>query len=809
MKYQNEQTESKLGYDQLRSLLASRASTEDGKDLCERIRPFGSPGGVEVELLRVEECRDLLLYDEPFYFEVTTAMGPTFDEAEVKGNWLRVPEIFRLVKWLGMVREVVSYFKARKDKYPTLYRNVERIEWNKDLLVKLGRIVDDRGNLRDDASPELKRLRRERASQSSDLRKNLQSILRNASQNGWADAAEITIRNDRYVIPLLADFKGRVKGFVHDVSQSGRTIFVEPSSALEQNNRIRELFIAENNEIVRILTEATSWVREDLAALRDYGKTIARLDFIRAKAKMAVDLRAHKPRFDPKGKNLEIILGRHPLLILKEGMGYDKVVPLSVNMSEHSRIILISGPNAGGKSVSLKTVGMLQLMVQSGMLVPCEPESEFRWFDKLFLDIGDEQSLQSDLSTYTSHLANMRLMLDNLDKRSLFLMDEFGSGTDPKLGGAMAEAFLEEFLASGGFGIITTHYGNLKNFADHQPGIVNAAMQFDPQSLTPTYHIEVGIPGRSYAFEIARNVGIPEKILEKAMGKIDGDQVYSEELLLKLEEQKAELEVVLKEQKERNAELKTWLERNQSMNQHIKQQEKRIMREAHAQAQGLIDAANAKIENTIREIREEQANRERTRELRRELREMLPDPPPAEPDELPVPVVAEEEAEEGKHEDAIEQMPGAEIRVGDWVQLLESSSMGRVIDLQGKRAVVNVGDLRLTVKLKQLVRLKKRKAEKGIAVPSNFGARIERRSHATSELRVKGFRVEQALPVVGKFIDDALMAGMKEVRILHGKGTGALREAIREYLNAVPEVVKMTDAPLDAGGEGWTVVSLN
>lgn len=803
MKYQHEQTESKLGYDQLRQLLSLRASTEDGKALCQRMKPFRSPGGVEVELTRVSECQELLLYDEPYYFEVTTAMGGTLDDAEIEGNWLRAAELHRLVKWLAMVRDLVSYFKVRKAKYPTLYRNVERTEWNKDLLIKLMRIVDDRGNLRDDASPELKRLRRERMNQSSDLRRSLQSILRNAAQNGWAEASEITIRNDRYVIPLLADFKGRVKGFVHDVSQSGRTIFVEPSSVLEQNNRIRELFIEENNEIVRILTEATSWIRLEVPSLRDHSKTVARLDFIKAKAQMAIDTQSSKPRFNAKGKTSRIVHGRHPLLILKDGMSHEQVVPLSLEMNHDARIILISGPNAGGKSVSLKTVGLLQLMVQSGMLAPCDKESEFRWFEQIFLDIGDEQSLQSDLSTYTSHLANMRLMLEKLDKASLFLMDEFGSGTDPKLGGAMAEAFLETFLRSGAYGVITTHYGNLKNFADTQEGIVNAAMQFDPNTLTPTYHIELGVPGRSYAFEIAKNVGIPEALLERAKSKIDGDQVYSEELLLKLEAQKAELEKVLKEQKDRNSELKMWLERNQSMNKHIKQQENRILREAHVRAQALIDAANAKIENTIREIREEQANREKTRTLRQELREMLPDPPPPEPDEIP-----EVTEEEKKMEEEVEVMPGAEIRVGDWVKMVDSSSMGQVIDLQGKRAVVTAGDLRLTVKVKQLVRLKKAKAQKGIAVPASLGSRISRRANASSELRVKGFRVEQALPVVGKFIDDALVNGMKEVRILHGKGTGALRQAIREYLTAVPEVVKLKDAPIDAGGAGWTVVQL-
>ncbi len=799
MKYYNERTEQQLGFDRLREFLIGRANTEDGKALCERLKPYAKPGGIDIELTRVLECKELLETDESFTLEIRDSMEIIFDHASVNGHWLILSDLFRFLKWLQMVRDVISYFRTRKEKYPTLWSGIERLDWRKDLLVRLKGIVDAKGNMKDDASPTLKVLRRQRMSLSSDLRRQLNSILRHASQSGWTDASEITIRNDRYVIPLNADFKGRIKGFVHDVSQSGRTVFVEPSSVLDANNRIREVLLQEKNEITRILIEATTWIREELPALKDYAKSVARLDFIRAKARLAVDTKSIKPKFDRKGNVAQILQGRHPLLMLKEGMTYEQVIPLTVRMEkEKSRIILISGPNAGGKSVSLKTIGLLQLMIQSGLLVPCDEESEFVWFEKLFIDIGDEQSIQSDLSTYTSHLANMQVMIQSMDDRSLFLVDEFGSGTDPRLGGAMAEAFLERFLASGAFGVITTHYGNLKNFADNRPGIVNAAMQFNPQSLSPTYQIEIGVPGRSYAFEIARNVGIPEEILDEARSKVDGDQLQSEELLLKLEGQKAELEAVLKEQKENNSELKHWLTRNQEMNRMIKQQETRILREAHEAAQALINEANSKIERTIKEIRENQADREKTKELRTELREMLPDPPPALPDE----VVQEEEKEA-----APEIIKGEEINIGDWVQVRESQSTGKVLDIQGKRAIVAIGEMRATVKMNRLDKIKKPKKDK---VRAGTGTnRISKRAHVSTELHVKGFRVEQALPVVSKFIDDALMAGVKELRILHGKGTGALRQAIRDYLTAVPEVNKLTDAPLDAGGEGWTLVSLN
>lgn len=801
MRYFNEQTEDKLGYSQLRDLLAGRATTEEGKAQCVRLKPYSKPRGIEVELGRVMECRNLLRAEEPFYFEVSQSVAGLLDHASVPGNWLRVDDIFRLQKWLRMVRELITYFKARKETYPLLWRMVERLNWNKNLPAHLDRILDSRGNMRDDASPKLKLLRRERNAQSADLRKSLASILRNAIQNGWSEASEITIRNDRFVIPMISDFKGRIKGFVHDVSQSGRTIFVEPTSVLEQNNRIREIFLEEHNEVTRILLEVTAMIREEVPSLRDYSKSVARLDFVRAKARLAIDTGSEKPKFDPKRREMNIILGRHPLLLLKSGMQKEDVVPLSLHMDADNRIILISGPNAGGKSVSLKTVGLLQLMLQSGLLVPCSAESEFTWFNQLFIDIGDEQSIQSDLSTYTSHLQNMGQMLKHLHNQSLFLMDEFGSGTDPKLGGALAEAFLEKFVEAGAFGVITTHYGNLKNYADHTPGLVNAAMQFDPTTLTPTYSIEVGVPGRSYAFEIAKNVGIPKAILKSARERIDGEQIYSEELLLKLESQKAELEQVLGEQKTKNAELKKWLERNQQLNKQIKSQQTGILAEAHKQAEGLINQANAKIEHTIKEIREQQADRERTRELRKELREMLPEPPPAEPDE-----VVEREVPKEVKPDLPVVMPGATISEGDWVQMVNTVNVGKVLNIQGKRAVVSMGELRVTVKLNQLERIKSPKHVREVA--GGGRGSVGKMATVSTELRVKGFRVEQALPVVNKFIDDAIVAGLKEVRILHGKGTGALRQAIRDTLHKVPEVSRFTDAELNAGGAGWTVVSL-
>lgn len=802
MKNLNQQTEEKLGFHELRSLMEARAATEEGKEICVRMAPFRKPSLIAAELERVRECRDLLLYEDSFSIEFTTSVQPLLDQAAIAGNWLKAQDLFRLAKWLRMVRDIMHYFRQRKEKYPGLWDLVAGLDWKKELLAQIDQLLDDRGNVRDDASPELRLIRRQMQETSAELRRTLQATLRNAINNGWSDANEITIRNERLVIPVKADFKGKIKGFVHDVSSSGQTIFLEPSSALDANNHLRELQLQEHNEIVKLLSAITAKIRLEVPLLAAYIKAVTRVDFTRAKARLAIDMHAEKPLFIPEGTCTMIVKGRHPLLLARRQMRKEDVVPLSILLDTDQRIVLISGPNAGGKSVTLKTIGLMQLMVQSGMLVPAEESSEFRYFDKLFIDIGDEQSIQSDLSTYTSHLRNMREMLGGLDGRTLFLMDEFGSGTDPRLGGALAEAFLDRFVATGAFGVITTHYGNLKKYAEQTPGIVNAAMQFDPKTLTPTYQIEVGVPGRSYAFEIAANVGVPAAILKDARNRIEGTELQTEELLLKLEAQRAELETVMADNKKKNEELKHLLERNKALGEQTKANEAKVLKQAHQQAQAMIDSANAKIERTIKEIRESQAEKERTRELRKELQAMLPTPPPVEEEEEEL-----EEEPSVEAEEVPEVMHGVPVAIGDWVQLKDASSYGQLLDIQAQRAVVALGEMRVTVKLKNLLKIKPPRSVR--AYSTNLSAlKMGKKANASSELRIQGFRVEQALPVVQRFMDDAILAGLHEVRLLHGKGTGALREAIRELLATIHEVESIEDAHADHGGEGWTVVRL-
>ncbi len=811
MKNLSLQTENKLGFDVIRQVLEGRAATEQGKALCQQLKPLAHSNQLPAELLRVEECRDLLRFDESFNLDFTGDVSELLGHAGVPGNWLQTKDFFQLLRWLRMVRDLITYFSSRQAKYPQLGALVAQLSWNKNLLRYIEAVVDERGNIKDNASTKLQTLRREQQQQSSDLRKTMHSILRNAVEKGWSEANELTIRNDRLVIPMKADFKGRIKGFVHDVSQSGQTIFLEPSSALEANNRIRQLVLEEHNEIVRILSTLTAQVREDLPALKRYAEVVAQLDFIRAKGRLAVDLDAVKPRFEPANKTLMLVKGRHPLLLLKPGMTKSKVVPLSVQLGPKQRIILVSGPNAGGKSVTLKTMGLLQLMLQSGLLIPCDESSEFSWFTDIYVDIGDEQSIASDLSTYTSHLKNMREMLGQLREGKLFLMDEFGSGTDPRLGGAIAEAFLERFLASGAYGIVTTHYGNLKTFADRSEGIVNAAMQFDPTTLSPTFRIEIGTPGRSYAFEIAQNVGVSTELLDDARSRIEGSQLQTEDLLLTLESQKAQLEHLLLDNRKKNEELGALLKRNQELAQRSKNEEGRILREAHQKAQALIDRANAKIEQTIREIRETQADKERTKAIRRELAVMLPALPAEEAQEIAEDEALESQMASGMDSDDLEENPepvlGGTISIGDWVMLKDSNSYGQVLELQDKRAVVSLGEMRITVKIKHLVKIRQPRSGSGGIMRRGVGM-VAKKANISLELSVMGFRVEQALPPVQRFIDDALLAGLSEVRILHGKGTGALRIAIRDYLGGISHVKRCEDAPIEQGGAGWTVVTL-
>ncbi|MEO0469415.1 MAG: Smr/MutS family protein [Bacteroidota bacterium] len=814
MKCYHPETFEKIGFDVVLERLANLVKGREARERVQDIQPVSDWYWLETELGRVKEFRDLLDLDDPFPALATQPVSEIFDKLKVEGNWLRAEEIFRFSGWLQAISGVRGYLKQREETYPLLNRLVNRAAFDASLVKEINKVIDARGKLKDDASPELKRVRREQSNTASDLRKTLQRILRKANQNNWSIETEVTIRNDRLVIPVRADARGRVPGFVQDISQSGGTVYVEPAESLPLNNALRELQIREQNEIIRILQVLTARIRAQAMDLQHFQETMIQVDLLHAKAKLALQLKAHLPQIVPDQPILAIQDALYPLLQFKAREEEDfHVIPLALAMDKSRRIILISGPNAGGKSVSLKTVGLLQVMLQSGFLVPVHPDSKFGIFESLFLDIGDEQSVDTDLSTYTSRLYAWRKMGDKMNSLSLFLIDEFGSGTDPKQGGAIAESFLERFVTQRAFGIITTHYGNLKDYAEITSGIANAAMQFDQKGLKPTYRLVEGMPGRSYAFEMAKRVGVHHTILKRARNKVGDDELETEQLLKELERKNQRLSQMLSENKRLQQKLDHLVNKNEQENTRLTRDKKKIMRAAQEEARRIIDQANRKVEQTIREIRENQAEKKKTQLLRAQLAASKPDLVEV-GEESDQDINLQPKGKKGKKsghsvvEKAIQALPNEIPGQGDWVKLKQSDSFGKLVDLKGKKAVVEVGEMRLSVKLGQLVKIKppasqKERHNKTVHV---IGGRVS--TLVKSELDIMGKRVEEAIPMVDRFLDDARVAGLQLLRILHGKGNGILREAIRKHLLDQNDVNKVSDAPIDEGGAGWTIFQL-
>ncbi|MEM7370708.1 MAG: Smr/MutS family protein [Bacteroidota bacterium] len=809
MKCYNAHTYEKLGFDQILEDLKKRVLSESTKKHIDQIRPIHDPNVLLPELDRVEEFSELLAFDDPFPIDGFLNVENTLGKLALEGNWLSAQEIFRLLRWMRAISAVRQYLHQRREKYPQLHVLANTLGFPQSLIKKIESVLDDYGNVRDNASPELVRIRRQLKKSSGELRTTLYRILKNAQANNWSLEQEITLRNDRLVIPVRAEAKGRVPGFVQDVSQSGGTVYIEPTQALPLNNKIRELQIQEHNELVRILQEISISIRGHAHELTDFQEILIQVDLIRGKAIQAQELEGIRPQVDPNGKRLILQQAYYPLLLFKAQQEKMEVIPLDISLNTKRRILLISGPNAGGKSVSLKTVGLLQIMLQSGFLIPVAEGSVFRLFDSLFLDIGDEQSVDSDLSTYTSRLFQWRQMGDHMRDKALFLVDEFGSGTDPKQGGAIAESFLERFVRQRAFGIITTHYGNLKDYAEITSGIVNAAMQFDTKGLRPTFRLIEGMPGRSYAFEMAKRVGVHPSILKKARAKVGTDEIDSEKLLKELERKNAQLSRLIAENKKKSQKLEGLLERNETKEQILTKDRKKILRQAQMEAKQLIQDANKQIERTIREIREQQAEKEKTLALRKQLAAAAPKVDPPIPEELhdpPSQTTKGKKSSSKKKKSALPNiLPNAPMEVGSWVKLKQSTTIGQLEDIQGKKAIVSAGGMKLTINLKQLVRIQTPESQtsSGISV-----VRSTKPKAIPLEINVMGKRVDEALNEMERWLDDANVAGFRHLRILHGKGTGALREALRSHLWKMGYVKQVQDAPVDQGGAGWTLIEL-
>ena len=735
--------------------------------------------------------------------------------AALPGAFLDVAAFFEVKMSLRTIRQALTFFTdADPGLYPTLRLLGIGVQVDRNLLAALDKVVDDEGQVRDDASPLLRQLRQELIARQGQLRKQIAGILRHAKNEGWIPGdAEPTIRGGRLVLPVIAEHKRKVKGLIHDESASGQTVYIEPEAVFELNNDIKDLDNAYHRELIRLLTVLTDQLRPHLPDLRKAYSYLGLIDFIRAKARLAVALDCRLPVLHNKPL-LKWVNVRHPLLQLafaqhKRDTGDPReVVPLNLELNHEQRVLVISGPNAGGKSVALKTVGLVQFMLQMGLLIPCADNSEAGVFEDIFLDIGDEQSLENDLSTYSSHLLAMKQFLLLAGKRSLVLIDEFGTGTEPSLGGAIAEAVLDQLNQARVYGVITTHYTNLKNFAEHTPHLVNGAMRYDPEKLQPLYRLEVGKPGSSFAIEIARKIGLPKEVVERATQLVGKDKIRYDQLLEGLEREKTELEARTADAAKQEKRLKRAAQEYQDLKQHLEDTRLETLRTAKQQAKALLVNTNQQIEATIGEIRRGNAEKEVNKAAREKLDTFVRKELHIEP---PKPKATRERAETGG------------LHPGDKVALFGQNGHGEVVSVKGNTAEVLFGGMKTLTKVSQLEKLgraeirereqaTKAKAGKlsgGKSGGGSTGVNItDRMAGFSPTLDLRGERAEDALTKTMGFVDDAVMLGMPEIKFVHGRGNGVLRQVVRDYLRAQRAVASVADEHADRGGDGVTVAVL-
>ncbi len=817
----------KSGFAVIRSLVAGYCICDLGREHARQMSFLTSFEEVSLRLKQTDELKRIHLFGQEFPLGHITDSTPGLRKLRVEGAFMDTSELFDLKRSLDTAKGILNYFSGKNAAlYPVLASLSAGSAVPPFVREKLSSLLTKEGQMKDNASTELQSLRRTITQKQSAVSKKLHAVLREVQSGGLVEGdVSIAIRNGRPVIPVSSSLKRKIPGFVHDESASGRTAYIEPAAVVELNNEIRELEYAERREVMRILKEVADSMRPYLEELLGVFRFLGLIDFIRAKAMFAVKIGAVMPVFRdiPHLKWKDAL---HPLLYLALKKETRETVPLDIELDDQNRILVISGPNAGGKSVCLQTVGLLQYMLQCGLLVPVSENSEAGLFAGIFIDIGDEQSIENDLSTYSSHLMNMKFFVRHSGPRTLVLIDEFGTGTEPMLGGAIAESILDSLNSSGTYGVITTHYTNLKHFAASTPGIINGAMLFDTGKMEPLFRLETGKPGSSFAFEIARKIGLPEEILKAAAGKIGEKHIDFDRHLKDIIRDKHYWDRKRKNIRQLEKKLESDLEIYGSRLARAEKEEKQIMARARDEARQLLEGVNKTIENTIREIRETQAEKERTREARKKLaglKQKVEESDTQRDMESRIGKLRarQQKLQHGKSGGS-ETEPGSEskplpddspIGTGDYVTLVDRGITGEVLDVNGKSIMVAFGNMVTTVDEKKLRRLSRSEAKKiaRAAAPEGRSSMFDLRDkklNFRAEQDVRGMRADEALDRVSLFIDDALMVGAREVRILHGKGNGILRQLIREYLGSVQLVKAFRDEHVESGGSGITVVEL-
>ena len=787
---------STLEFDKIIEHLAQLPVSPLGQKLILQIKPLSEPAFITQKLNETSELRDILDFDDPFPLSGLQDITEQLSKLNIHGTFLSTEELVQISRTLEVARKINMYFIDREDKYPLLFRLVKQISTFKNIEDEIKRCIDSSGyQVYDHASPELNRIRRSIIRQEEQIRKRLEGMVAAFSARGYLQENLITLRNNRLVLMVKDEHKNKVKGLVHDQSATGATLFIEPLETLELNNKIRSLKIDEQKEVERILLRLSNLIRDRIDDIQQTVDALARIDFIYAKARFSKEIDGHSPAVNQQNK-LEIIAGRHPLLVLRYGAAKE-VVPINVTIGEEFNTMVISGPNAGGKTVALKTIGLLSLMTVHGLHIPADPSSDIAIFHKIFATIGDQQSIENDLSTFSSHVASLKQIVDSVDQKNLVLIDEIGSGTDPDEGAALAIAILEKLTSLGCITVVSTHLGALKVFAHETKGVENGSMEFDRETLQPTYHFRVGIPGSSYAYEIARRMGIPENITRRARQLVGSRKNQVERLLADLEDRLQKYRTLTNDLSIKQSQLDSLIKLYEQKTKEFRTKENTLKKEAVEQAEQIIQNANITIEQAIKQIREAQANREsikQAKELIRQQKKLL-----------------EKEKRKlslSRSEDKSQKEFLKMVSIGQKVYWEPFKSQGVVLskaDASG-RVLIQIGDVKIKAPIQELYPVKESREKKTPVYRLKISDDVNKLK--TNEIDIRGYRVEEGIAAVDKFLDEAILAGLDQIYIIHGKGTGRLREGVFKYLDKHPRVKSRSYPDWSLGDTGMTVVKL-
>ncbi|WP_373399601.1 Smr/MutS family protein [Algoriphagus halophilus] len=787
--------EQKINFGKVKELLKEECTSPLGMSYVDKVSFSSDHKLVEKLLDQTNEFFQILVSGEVFPSSNFTNLYPFLEKAKLEGAFLDQEDFHEVKLALYTLRGCISFFKKFGDEYPALSQLLGLlVDLDLGLLKSIEQVIDDKGKIRSNASRDLQLIRNQIIFEEGRLRKVMERIFKEARAKGLTpEDSAMTIRGGRMVIPVAAENKRKLRGFIHDESATGQTVFMEPEEALDINNEIRDLEYMERREIIKILTTLTDKLRPAIPALRKATNYLGLMDFVRAKAKFAQKTESVKPEIT-KERQLTWTKARHPLLEMAlKGQG-KKIIPLDVKLGGHERLLVISGPNAGGKSVSLKTVALLQYMLQCGLLIPVQPDSKSSLFDNFFIDIGDEQNLENDLSTYSSHLMSMKHFTQFSNRKTILFIDEFGTGTEPQFGGAIAESILLALNKLGAFGIVTTHYGNLKQIANKNQGLVNGAMRYDVDKLEPMYQLEIGKPGSSFALEIASKIGISKDILQYAKDNIGEERVRYDRLLTQLENEKNQYTSLLADAKAKERLLKTRLREYNELKETLELTKKRYIQEAKQEAKALLDQTNKKIESTIRQIKEDKADKEATKKIRKKLETFKEE---VKPEKMAI-------------KDPEIVVVGGKISNGDWVRLKDNGAIAQVLQVRNKEVELSIGELKSNVKLSRLEKISQTQVKKELKSSSKRSGynTNEKLMDFSPNLDLRGKRGEEVLSIIQTFIDEGFMFGVKDLRIVHGKGDGILRDITRNLLRSMPQVARLEDEHPDRGGAGVTLVTL-